>query len=675
VLRRSIGGLGRLSMLAALVTVATTAGSAWSQEQFLDNGSVRIGVDLGKGGGIVAFQPAGPAGAGLNVVNSHDLGRDIQQSYYAGPAQFHPADTVQSPKWSPWPWNPVQAGDTYGNRATLLDWSNRGGELYVKSRPKQWALQNVDAECTFEQWITLSGSAAIVRNRLTNARRDTAQHRALDQELPAAYTWAKLTRLTTYAGTRPFTGGALTVIPNAGPPWTSFRATEGWAAFVDDDEWGLGVFVPGTVRFIGGFAGTVGVGGTSSTNTGYIAPVRTEVLDHDIVYDFTYHLILGTTADIRGYALAHRPDLEPDHRFQGTRSGWTYGGSASDSGFPLTDRLHVLVAGTDPQMWGPECTFQAEDVPTLHVRAAFGLAAGTAPTATFSWERDNGREPTSDTQSKAFAVIADGQFHTYEVDMTTAAAWRGQISRLRFDPVPSGAAGDFMDIQCIAASAPRTVFIDVAAGTLTQEETRNAVLDGAAGVTKTGTGTLMLTASNAFTGPTRVTAGRLDLAHASALSSSTVWVAADATLGVAAAVRARIGGLDTSGGGRIDVGTGLVTVASGMTAEALRELIVEGRSGGTWAGSSGITSSAVAADVAAGRERAVGWIDNGDGSLTFGFASPGDTNLDGTVDAADAGNVARAGKVDTGESATWAEGDFNYDGVVDVLDAAAITGR
>jgi len=79
-------------------------------------------------------------------------------------------------------------GDAYGNRSTLVSASNSGTQLYVKSRPKQWALQNVDAECTMEQWITLSGSVATVRNRLTNARADTTQHAARTQELPAVYT-------------------------------------------------------------------------------------------------------------------------------------------------------------------------------------------------------------------------------------------------------------------------------------------------------------------------------------------------------------------------------------------------------------------------------------------------------------------------------------------------------
>jgi hypothetical protein len=78
----------------------------------------------------------------------------------------------------------------------------------------------------------------------------------------------------------------------------------------------------------------------------------------------------------------------------------------------------------------------------------------------------------------------------------------------------------------------------------------------------------------------------------------------------------------------------------------------------------------VADAVAAGTPRAVGWIDNGDGTVTFAYAATGDTNLDGTVDALDTGNVFASGKYDagSGSEATWMEGDFNYDRILDILD-------
>jgi autotransporter-associated beta strand protein len=123
-------------------------------------------------------------------------------------------------------------------------------------------------------------------------------------------------------------------------------------------------------------------------------------------------------------------------------------------------------------------------------------------------------------------------------------------------------------------------------------------------------------------------------------------------------------------GGRVDVGRGIVTVASGLTPVELVTAIVAGRADGSWTGTSGITSTAVAAAVAVSTPRAVGWLDNGNGSVSFAYAAQGDTNIDWVVDILDASNFLSLGKYDTGLPSTWLEGDFNYDGVVDVLDAA-----
>ena len=123
----------------------------------------------------------------------------------------------------------------------------------------------------------------------------------------------------------------------------------------------------------------------------------------------------------------------------------------------------------------------------------------------------------------------------------------------------------------------------------------------------------------------------------------------------------------TARGGRIDVGNGSMTVLSGLSAADLVTEILKGQGDGTWTGSTGISSSA----LATGAPRAVGWLDNGDGSLTFAYAAPGDTNLDWQVDILDAANFLAGAKYDTGEAATWIQGDFSYDGVVDILDASS----
>jgi hypothetical protein len=145
---------------------------------------------------------------------------------------------------------------------------------------------------------------------------------------------------------------------------------------------------------------------------------------------------------------------------------------------------------------------------------------------------------------------------------------------------------------------------------------------------------------------------------------------AGGTLSLSPYATTTVGGLAPNAGGLTDLGNGFLSVTSGLTATDLVTAIVAGRNGGSWDGAGGITSSTAAAAVAAGSPRAVGWLDNGDGSVSAAYAAPGDTNIDWSIDILDASNFLAGGKFDAGVPATWNEGDFSYDGIVDILDAA-----
>jgi autotransporter-associated beta strand protein len=183
---------------------------------------------------------------------------------------------------------------------------------------------------------------------------------------------------------------------------------------------------------------------------------------------------------------------------------------------------------------------------------------------------------------------------------------------------------------------------------------------------KSGAGTWILTGTHTHTGSTSVNEGRLVLAGA--ITSSTVTVAGGATLAVAAGTDVRIHALSPAGTGFIDVGSGELTVLHGLAPVAAATLARTARADGSWRSGSGIGSTAVAAAVARGESRAVGWLVNGDGSVTFAYAAPGDANLDGMVDVLDGAACISSGLFDTGVTAGWFQGDFTMDGVCDILD-------
>ena len=134
---------------------------------YLDNGVIRVGVDLRLGGAITYLSPSPGAAKEhqghkghqeVNVINSWDWGRQVQMSYYSGPVPFVVGDKHPSRNWAGLGWNPIQAGDDFGHGSRTVEHSNDGKTLYVKCVPMQWPLDDVPGECTFESWLALDGA-------------------------------------------------------------------------------------------------------------------------------------------------------------------------------------------------------------------------------------------------------------------------------------------------------------------------------------------------------------------------------------------------------------------------------------------------------------------------------------------------------------------------------------
>lgn len=397
---------------------------------FIANDRIKLGVDLSLGGAITHVSPADDESK--NLINSYDLGRQVQMSYYSGPAPYSvPGHQGPPPEWNHIGWNPIQVGDCYGNPSKILEHRNDGKSLYVKCQPMQWALDDVPGECTFEVWIDLEGAAARVRSRINMTRADKTQWRARLQELPAVYTNGKWHKLMTYTGDRPFTNDKLTSISHPftmQSPWAHWQGTERWAAQVDDNDWGLGVWSPETTHFGGGFAGKKGAGGPKDGPTGYIAPHRAEILDHNAVHEFRYALVLGDLTSIRKWVYDQplRP-TPPDWRFEKDRQGWTYH-DAADAGWPIAGTLDVRVTGRDPQLLSPPTAWFAADADVVEIELS-GSTGITGLEVFWSGHQDRNFSATQRRQG----ALADGA----KVCRIPLAGDRyaGLITQLRIDPL------------------------------------------------------------------------------------------------------------------------------------------------------------------------------------------------------------------------------------------------
>ena len=274
-----------------------------------DNDTLLVKLDLTRGGAIAYISKSG---IDRNIVNIHDEGRYIQQSYYAG-KKLNRQNEGQKPEWSPWSWNPIQVGDCYRNRAEILEYSNDGKTLYVKCIPMLWDMKNKPAEAIMEQWTTLEGNVIKVRNKLTCRRTDEmyGEGHLNNQELPAVYPISALSQLYSYFGDQPFTGEPLdkpVVKKLQDGFWGRYQddmVTENWMAFVDENLWGMGVYTPICTNFLAGIAGKPGFE-ANDASTSYIAPVKKAVLDKNTVFEFDYYIIIGQLDEIRAnvYSIA-----------------------------------------------------------------------------------------------------------------------------------------------------------------------------------------------------------------------------------------------------------------------------------------------------------------------------------------------------------------------------------
>ncbi len=418
---------------------------------YLDNGNIRLGINLDLGGSITYLADAKEKN---NIINNHDWGRQIQMSFYSGPNPFTPNGKQPSTTWAGLGWNPIQSGDCAGNRSDVVEHRNDGKMLYVKCIPMQWPLDNEPGECTFETWIRLNENTVLVRSRINNKRTDKTQYPGRGQELPAVYTNGPWYRLMSYTGDKPFTGDQLSRFRKTwtsledvdGDPWENWLATENWAALVDYNNWGLGVFKPDTFSFKGGFFGVPGKGGSKDGPTGYISPIQDEILDHNIQHEYEYRLIVGILDEIRQYVYEHSVGKYlPDYRFEKDRQHWVYR-NAADTGWPIDGKLHIKLERNDPQLIGQVGFWLASDVPKIFIHAA----CRTHDTnARLYWKTSEENSFTND-KSVSFNLRPDGQYYYYEIDLSSCQHYKGVITGLRLDPVTTGNKGDYIEIKSIS---------------------------------------------------------------------------------------------------------------------------------------------------------------------------------------------------------------------------------
>lgn len=248
---------------------------------YLENDHFRLGLLRSHGGAIGHLSLVGN---NENLLNHYDHGRLVQQSYYGD---------ADGSRWvkKPWRYNPVQGGNYKGTATVVNEFKSTETSAYARTTPRHWASGTLLTECSMEQWIELDGP--VVHLRYKFSYNGSQAHKARHQETPAVFISPKLKTLVTYAGSKPWTGDTLNKhIP--GWPNESVSMSENWAAYVDDQSDGIGIYVPGSTK-----ATCYRYEGGQGSNCSYVAPLRTFSIKPGLTFSYRAYLTAGNIKAIR----------------------------------------------------------------------------------------------------------------------------------------------------------------------------------------------------------------------------------------------------------------------------------------------------------------------------------------------------------------------------------------
>ena len=315
------------------------------------------------------------------------------------------------------------------------------------------------------------------------------EHNFAHQDLPAFYTVSYLDRFTYYNGLESWTGGEL--ISHDKLPFCDgedktqcyFKLlqsnTETWCAWTNaDDDYGIGLFVPKTDMFLAARFADGASKNPQDNSCSYVAPVNTLQIRSFVPIEYSYMITAGSIEEIRSVFSENRnfadngflkSEYSKDLRLEDVDVSYTNinFATAEHNKYLLTmnsakikfncdhNAVEMIVdgEGTDPQiniLYGnSQKALRASDyvkivieymIPVTNSRDSYSgqlfLCTGDTLNA------EEGKSVNVD-------YIADGAYHTVEIELTGLDFWSGRINSVRFDFFNFGEADDKIFIKSI----------------------------------------------------------------------------------------------------------------------------------------------------------------------------------------------------------------------------------
>ena len=450
---------------------------------YIENNRFKLGVDLGWGGAVSYLEDKACTIPDLgNLVNKHDTGRLIQQSFYGVQEndEYKPGISFETK----WRYNPVQGGDQYNNPSRLVDLVMTETSIYIKSQAQDWSLDNQLTPSYYENTYTLQADCVKVDNRFTDF--SGWEHPFSGQELPAFYTVSYLDTFVWYNGEDSWTGDTLSSKGDL-PFWGDHsgectfilreKNTETWCAWISSaDDYGLGVYAPNIDQLKAGRYEYDGSKSDVANSTGYVAPVNILKMVSFQPIEYSYLLTAGSTAEIRKIFTDKKDFIDNaslHENYQSTRLP-SIDGDITKLDFTGGKNLALITNPVDTTVVFDEAMgavkLTAGSVGDVNITIPYGSSSKPLSAESYKTLKIEYMIPASNSlpsyQSDLFICAGsinapdgnarirvnlskDGEYHVLEVDLSGNAYWTGDIHMIRIDYFDFSSAGDVMYIKNI----------------------------------------------------------------------------------------------------------------------------------------------------------------------------------------------------------------------------------
>ena len=468
-----------------------------NRDLYIANDRYKIGIRLSWGGAMTYFEDLNDNDPDLgNLVNIHDTGRLIQQSFYGthGNDEYTPGES----NGTTWPYNPVQGGTKFNQGSDrLIDIEVGDDYIYILSQSLDWALDKNEfiTHTYYENTYTLKSDHVVVDNVATDF--SGWEHVAGGQEIPAVYLVSYFDTLSYYNGTQPWTNDESGVYYETElGGWSDAASipllrgnTETWSIWVNTtDSFGFGTYCPNIQKHIAMRHEYDGSTDPMANSTSYVAPSCSIVMQSYKPIVYSYILATGSPEEIREVFTTNK-DFTDNASLSNDRNDQLVSPEKFDlESLDLTDEANLeafcspkntsvsyseeesaamlsVTTASDPHVslnykWNSNSTISVANynviefeymIPTTNSKSYYTVQVFLSSDTNNSY---------SETYTVSGTLVADGNYHTAKlyVDETK---WSGELKSIRFDYFRVPAEGDVIYLKSFVLKKYDTATIGV----------------------------------------------------------------------------------------------------------------------------------------------------------------------------------------------------------------------